>query len=92
MEMRVKTAAIICPNKRNISLNTLYMRNAANTAEIEPPHTYNSPKTANQKPNLMLILSRGSLCFIFFTVCTIFMTFFYSNASLSRRSSIVSGQ
>jgi hypothetical protein len=49
-------------------------------AEKVVPQAHNTPitaeKAANRSQKLMWIWSGGSFVFIFFTACTIFMTFF----------------
>ena len=80
MENKVKTATVTSPSKRNTNLITLYPRKTPTTVRIVAPEVCTSPETAakpnSSNPDFMMIPSRGSCFFMFFTSCTIFMTFF----------------
>jgi len=79
METAVNTRNKNSLNNRNTSLKILMIRYVEMT-EIAQPQAHNTPiiakKAASRSQKPMLILSRGSFVFIFFTSCTIFMTFF----------------
>ena len=72
----LKIRDIICPNSRKISLNTLKPTKNPPTVESVPKLHDNSKIAVNTSPNLMMIPSGGSFCFLFFIMCIIFMTFF----------------
>ena len=90
METAVLTMDNNCPNNRNTSLKILQVRYIPKIVENVAPQANKPPITAEKRANrsqkLMRIWSGGSFVFIFFTACTIFMTFFYLMRLSSRRS------